>query len=192
MIFIIISDYLAIVSFFLIEMFARSGKETKKVTKTKYEKGSTDFTGYVIVASSILVFISPLANHFNLCEFNHSIVVGIIGLTLSIMGVTIRIVGMTTLGRFYTRTLKEVENHKLVTNGIYKYLRHPGYAGTILIFIGASLASGNIISFIVVTFLILSTYLYRIYVEEKMLIEIFGEQYKKYQKSSKKIIPFIY
>lgn len=192
MIFIIILDYLAIVLFFLIEKFARSGKETKKVTKTKYEKGSTDFTGYVIVASSILVFISPLANHFSLCEFNHNISVGIIGLALSIMGVTVRIVGMMTLGRFYTRTLKEVENHKLVTNGIYKYLRHPGYAGTILIFIGASLASGNIISFIVVTFLILSAYLYRIYVEEKMLIEIFGEQYKKYQKSSKKIIPFIY
>jgi len=34
--------------------------------------------------------------------------------------------------------------------------------------------------------------LYRIGVEERMLIERFGDEYREYMKKTKKIIPFIY
>jgi len=36
-----------------------------------------------------------------------------------------------------------------------------------------------------------AAYTYRIRTEEKMLIEIFGNQYKEYQKASRLLIPFI-
>jgi len=35
-------------------------------------------------------------------------------------------------------------------------------------------------------------YLFRIRNEERMLVEAFGEEYKKYQKTTKKLIPYIY
>jgi len=35
-------------------------------------------------------------------------------------------------------------------------------------------------------------YAYRIRTEERMLVEIFGERYREYQKHSKRLIPFIF
>ena len=187
----IIADVILLI-FFMIEIFARDSKEAKKVTKTEFEKGSTDIASLVIVISSLSIIITPLLDYFNLPPFSFGLPAVIIGPILAVIGVVVRTVGMLTLGRFYTRTLKKTENHMLVTNGIYKYLRHPGYAGTIFIFLGASLTTGNTLSFFLVTLLILFTYLYRIHVEEKMLVEIFGEQYIVYKKYSKRMIPFIY
>jgi len=187
----IIADVI-LLAFFIIEIFARDSKEARKVTKTEFEKGSTDFAGLVIVISSLTIIIAPLLDYFNLSPFTFAFPIVIIGPILAIIGIIVRTFGMLTLGRFYTRTLQKAENHILVTDGIYKYLRHPGYAGTIFIFLGASLTTGNMILFVLVTLLILLTYLYRIHVEEKMLVLIFGEQYIIYKKHSKKIIPFIY
>lgn len=179
-------------TFFAIEIFARDSKEAKKVRKTEYEKGSTDLTGLVIIISSLAIVIAPLLDYFRIPPISLGLPAFIIGPFLAIIGVIVRTIGMLRLGRFYTRTLQKTENHQLVTDGIYQYLRHPGYAGTIYIFLGASLTSGNILVFILIILLILPTYLYRIDVEEKMLVEIFGAQYIDYQKRSKKIIPFFY
>jgi len=187
----IIADVI-LLAFFMIEIFARDSKEAKKVTKTEFEKGSTDIAGFIIVISSLTIIVAPLLNYFNLLPFSLGLSAFIIGPILAVAGVIVRTVGMLTLGRFYTRTLQKTDNHVLVTDGIYKYLRHPGYAGTIFIFLGASLTTGSILSFVLVTLLILLTYLYRIHVEEKMLVKIFGEQYIVYKKHSKRIIPFIY
>jgi len=187
----IIADVI-LLTFFVIEIFARDSKEAKKVTKTAFEKGSTDIAGLVIVISSLTVIIAPLLDYFNLPPFSFGLSAVVIGPILAVTGVIVRTVGMLTLGRFYTRALQKTEDHMLVTDGIYGYLRHPGYAGTIFIFLGASLTTGNILSFVLVTLLILFVYFYRIHVEEKMLVEIFGEQYIVYKKRSKRIIPFIY
>jgi len=187
----IIADVI-LLAFFMIEAFVRDSKEAKKMTKTKFDKGSTDITGFVIVVSSLMIISAPLFDYFGWFQFTSKFLVGIIGSVVAFIGIAVRIIGMLTLGRLYTRTLQKTENHALVTNGIYKYLRHPGYAGTIFIFLGASLTSGNALSFVLVTLLISLTYLYRIHVEEKMLVEIFGEQYIVYKKHSKRIIPFVY
>jgi len=190
-IFYILAD-LTVVCFFVMEQFLRFDKAAKKVTKTKYEKGSTDWTGAAIVISSLLVFLSPLPNHFKFLNFNPKLLAGIIGLVLAVGGIAVRTVGMRTLGRFYTRTLQEKDGHQLVTDGIYRVIRHPGYAGTVLIFIGAGLVGGNLLFFILITALILIIYLYRIHVEEQMLVRIFGDEYRLYQKRSKRIVPYIF
>jgi len=187
----IIADVI-LLTFFMIEIFARDSKEAKKVTKTEFEKGSTDIAALAIVVSSLTIIIAPLLDYFNLPPFSLGLPAVIIGPILAAIGVIVRTAGMLTLGRFYTRTLQKTENHALVTNGIYEYLRHPGYAGTIFIFLGASLTTGNALSFALVTLLILFAYLYRIHTEEKMLVEIFGEQYVAYKRHSKRIIPFVY
>ena len=93
---------------------------------------------------------------------------------------------------FFIHAVVKAENHTLITNGIYKYIRHPGYLSDLLIFIGLALAMGNLIPIIIIPLTFAAAYTYRIRTEEKMLIEIFGSQYKEYQKSSKLLIPFIF
>ena len=93
------------------------------------------------------------------------------------------------LGNMYSIDIKIKKNHKLITNGIYKYIRHPVYLCSLLFLIGQQMIIPNKIGIIssIISFSLL--YFIRIPAEEKMLLEHFGKKYKKYLKSTNKIIP---
>ncbi len=82
--------------------------------------------------------------------------------------------------------------HQLKTDGLFKIVRHPSYLGLLMILSGFSLSMNTIISFMVVTLPVFLVIIYRIKVEENLLVETFGEEYIKYSGSTKKIIPFVY
>lgn len=80
------------------------------------------------------------------------------------------------------------ENEPLVTDGWYGYMRHPLYAGLILIFIGYFLYVPNLSSLFHLAALLL--YLpVGIYFEEKKLLTLYGRRYARYQKEIPAIIP---
>ncbi|MCL2772957.1 MAG: isoprenylcysteine carboxylmethyltransferase family protein [Oscillospiraceae bacterium] len=191
MIIFYILGYAIIAGFFIIERYVRKGKDTKNMSRTESDKGSTTLISIVMGIAFILIFISPVLDYFKIGGI-YIVWVRCFGVLLGAGGLVIRYAAFSTLGRFFTRILREAENHELVTNGIYKYIRHPGYLSDIMIFIGASMAMGNLICIIVILISFVIAYTYRIKAEEKMLIGIFGEKYVQYQKTSKKLIPFIY
>ena len=43
-----------------------------------------------------------------------------------------------TLRQYFTYSVAKVEDHKLIETGLYKNIRHPGYLGQLLIFLGIS------------------------------------------------------
>jgi len=173
------------------ERFVRHGKDTKNMSRTKSDKGSTTLISIAMGILFIIIPLSPLLNYINFGLINNEII-GIAGILIGLWGLFVRYLAFKTLGRFFTRTLREVDEHKLVTDGIYHYIRHPGYLSDILIFTGAGLAMGNLIPIIGVSVLFLIAYPYRIHVEEKMLTEMFGEEYIAYKKASRRLIPYIY
>jgi protein-S-isoprenylcysteine O-methyltransferase Ste14 len=95
------------------------------------------------------------------------------------------------LGNEYSYTLQLRKDHKLVTNGIYKYIRHPMYFCGLLFIIGQSLLIPNLIGNIsnLIVMYVFATG--RIPDEEKMMIKEFGNAYLEYMKSTKGVIPFI-
>jgi protein-S-isoprenylcysteine O-methyltransferase len=99
---------------------------------------------------------------------------------------------MRTLGAFYTRTLRVTGGQQLVEIGPYQRLRHPGYTGGLCIWIGASLATANWISSILVPVLMIGVYQYRIRSEEQMLLGAFGKNYGDYMRRTWRLVPFIY
>lgn len=192
MLFIDILAYAIMISFFLVEKHVRQGGDAKSLQQTKYDKGSTAFLGFAFVAAYILLIGAPILNYFKTGPRFQSLPVNILGLILMAGGVSLRVAAVLTLGRFYTRTLKKTEEHALVSSGVYRYIRHPGYLGNILLFIGAGLALDSIIVFAVIMLLTLGAYLYRIQIEERMLAEIFGQEYKSYCTHTKRLLPFLY
>lgn len=50
-----------------------------------------------------------------------------------------------TLGRLYSQRLKLAERHELLTHEIYKYMRHPYYAGSILSWLGLTLLLNSVL-----------------------------------------------
>jgi protein-S-isoprenylcysteine O-methyltransferase Ste14 len=90
-----------------------------------------------------------------------------------------------------TIRLKTINKHILITDGWFKYVRHPMYFGVIFQLIGISFIFTSFISIIPIIIVIIFI-LIRIPIEEKMLLEEFGKEYEQYKKKTKKLIPFIY
>jgi protein-S-isoprenylcysteine O-methyltransferase Ste14 len=93
-----------------------------------------------------------------------------------------------SIKRFLGFQPSEKEDETLVTTGLYSKVRHPLYAGLILIFLGYFLFAGTISSAVHLGCLLL--YLpFGIYFEEKNLVIQFGEAYQKYKSAVPSLIP---
>ena len=84
------------------------------------------------------------------------------------------------------------EGHQLKMDGFYSIVRHPSYFASWLSFVGYGISLNNWVSLVIVATMILGAFLYRISVEEKVLIGQFGDAYLKYREATKAIIPFIW
>jgi protein-S-isoprenylcysteine O-methyltransferase Ste14 len=112
-----------------------------------------------------------------------------IGIALIVAGIIIRAIAIVTLWRYFTVDVAIANGHELVERGIYRFIRHPSYTGSLLSLLGLGIALRNWISLAVVvitTFLALS---YRVRVEEAALIEHFGDRYREYMKRTTRFIP---
>ncbi|MFI2607327.1 methyltransferase family protein [Kitasatospora sp. NPDC018619] len=114
------------------------------------------------------------------------------GVALVAAGLALRAWGMRTLGRFYTRTLRTVDAQCLVRTGPYRLIRHPGYAGSLLVWAGYAAGTGSWAAALVVAALLLAAYGWRIAAEERLLLDAFGSEYARYRRVSKRLVPFVY
>lgn len=79
-------------------------------------------------------------------------------------------------------------NGELVTNGIYKYVRHPQYSGFALMIIGFLIQWPTIITLLMAPILLVM-YVKLAKKEEKKMVELFGEKYTEYCKQVPAFIP---
>ncbi|KAI0755376.1 hypothetical protein C8Q80DRAFT_1217024 [Daedaleopsis nitida] len=61
------------------------------------------------------------------------------GLALVAAGTALRLACYRSLGPFFTFDLTLLPKHKLITSGPYNYVRHPAYAGSLLVLAGLGL-----------------------------------------------------
>ncbi len=115
----------------------------------------------------------------------------LIGLFFMVTGVGIRVIARKSLGRQFSYALRTLQEHELVTHGIYEHVRHPAYSGDLLFHFGTPLLFSSVYGFLVMLLLI-PCILYRIRIEESMLVERFGDGYRKYKQATKKLVPYLY
>lgn len=93
------------------------------------------------------------------------------------------------LGRNWSPVLEIRKGHTLVTDGPYRFIRHPMYAAIFLIGIGVSLLSANWIVALSYMMPTASLYLIRVSDEEEMMIGQFGDEYRQYMTRTGRLIP---
>jgi protein-S-isoprenylcysteine O-methyltransferase Ste14 len=125
-------------------------------------------------------------------RLNHWDTFFIIGVILTIIGLIIRINSILTLKQHFTYTVTEIERHEIIETGLYKYIRHPGYLGQLIIFLGITTSLSNWLSVLLMAISVLIGYTYRITIEERFMKEHMGQKYIAYQKRTKRIIPLVY
>ena len=115
----------------------------------------------------------------------------VLGLILFVVGVGIRLAGKRALGRYYSYGLRVLPDHKLITGGIYGRVRHPISLAVLIYDPGIPLIFSSLYGFLI-TLALIPLILYRITIEERMLIQKFGDEYRDYMRRTKKLIPFLY
>lgn len=95
-----------------------------------------------------------------------------------------------TLGEYYSQEIAIKKEHKIISIGPYKFIRHPQYISQIFIDIAGAVATLSYILFplalIQIPFLIL-----RAKEEEKLFSKYFPEEFKSYKEKSGFMFPFI-
>jgi protein-S-isoprenylcysteine O-methyltransferase len=140
----------------------------------------------------LALVLAPLLNAFGVAYLDFGFPLGWAGITLMLGGLGLRWWSNATLGRFYTATLRLAEGQQIVKRGPYRLVRHPGYAGVLLLWVGAGLASQNWLAAGIVVTLMSAAYAYRIRSEESLLLTAFGEQYRDYMASTWRLVPWVY
>lgn len=114
------------------------------------------------------------------------------GLVLMAAGFLIRWRAAWALKGQFTHFVTVQAQDELVQTGLYRTIRHPAYSGELMTLLGIGLALGNWLSVLAIFGIPLLALLYRISVEEKALLEGYGEEYREYRKRTKRLIPGIY
>jgi protein-S-isoprenylcysteine O-methyltransferase Ste14 len=112
-----------------------------------------------------------------------------IGVPLVLAGIGIRVVARLTLGRQFSGHVQTTHGHRLITTGIYRYIRHPAYLGYLCLLIGFPVCFGSVGGFILATVSGIPALLYRIRIEEAALQTWFPGEYPRYQATTRRLIP---
>ena len=96
------------------------------------------------------------------------------------------------LGTNWSITLELREKHQLVTQGIYRTLRHPMYSALLLYSLGQALVGPNWIAGPSYAVAMSLFFAFRLGPEERMMREQFGKEYVAYMGQTKRLVPGIW
>ena len=165
--------------------FVRSGKSDRK-----YKDKNTENYLWVSIVISIIIGVFVSVNFARIILPGE--LLSVIGVIIIVTGMIIRFIAIKQLGRFFTVNVTIRNEHQLVQSRFYKYLRHPSYTGSLLSFLGFGISLNNWLSLPIVFLPVLFAFIYRMKIEERVMIEQFGKQYEEYVSKTKRIIPFVY
>jgi protein-S-isoprenylcysteine O-methyltransferase Ste14 len=96
------------------------------------------------------------------------------------------------LGRNWSDSLEVREQHALVTDGLYRYVRHPMYTAFFMWAVAQALLLPNWIAGPAGLVGFGTLFLFRVGREERMMLDSFGDEYRAYMKRTARLIPGIY
>jgi protein-S-isoprenylcysteine O-methyltransferase Ste14 len=173
----------------LFEIFmSRRQQDNRKI----YKSGDKGSIWLLTISISLGYWLSFIIASTKIGRIYHWNTFFVIGSVLALIGLIIRVTSIIQLKQQFTYTVTKLENHELIEKGLYKIIRHPGYLGQLIIFLGTSVCLSNWLSILLMIIPVLSGYLYRINVEERFMVEQMGQKYLDYRKRTKRLIPMIY
>jgi protein-S-isoprenylcysteine O-methyltransferase len=116
----------------------------------------------------------------------------VVGVLLAWFGIFIRAAAKRALGRFFVGAVVIQDEHRVVTDGPYAVVRHPGYAGSIVALVGLGVATASVLSIVIFTAVALWVFVRTIKVEEAALTAAFAQHYVDYSRDKARLVPGIW
>ncbi len=164
-----------------------------KSTITVHKEKPKSYLQKLPIVLSTLTLLGLIAGVFQFGTFSynqnlHSFRLS--GLVVYLVFSWFQIWAFKSLGDNYSQDVLILRNHKLITKGPFKLVRHPQYLAQILMDLGGGAAS---LSYIVIILALVEIPLLilRALLEEKLLLKNFKDLFTAYKKKSGFMIPFI-
>jgi protein-S-isoprenylcysteine O-methyltransferase len=181
-----------LVGFLVLQRVLRRGEQARSLRAGPADRGSTRLVGAAFGLGLLALAVAPLLNAWGVAAMDLGPVVGWAGVAVLVVGLAVRLWSQVVLGRSYTSTLRHAADQTILASGPYRLLRHPGYGGMLLAWLGAGLATANWAAALAIALVMAVAYGYRIAAEEAMLLGAFGDEYKQYMARTWRLIPFVY
>jgi protein-S-isoprenylcysteine O-methyltransferase Ste14 len=179
----LLAGYLGAAGFFVQEVLLRQRGAASSLSASHDDRGTTRM---LLVSSGVSYGMPLVLRRLPLPIMPRA--AAATGLIMQACGFALRVWSMRTLGEFYTRTLRTTQHQHLVDTGPYRMIRHPGYAGALLVWTGLALTSRSAPATVLVAGLMGLAYQQRITAEERLLRRALPE-YSDYSRRTHKVIP---
>ena len=168
-------------------------RRSLKVAVSKSRKGILEI---VVLTSAWLAFFLPLiwvvTPAFASMDYALRPVPLVAGTLCFALGLWLIHRSHADLGTNWSVTLELREEHRLVTKGVYRRVRHPMYSALFIYSAGQALVLPNYLagpSSVVAMGLLFAL---RVGAEERMMLEAFGSEYEAYRERTKRLVPGIW
>lgn len=150
------------------------------------------YTLWLLTIVHSLIILTTVIEYFYINKHkNINLLVSFIGILTFLLSLALRHISIKTLREQFSYNIEILVEHKLIRDGIYRYMRHPIYLGTILELVSFPLVGNAYYSFFASIIFYMPLLGLRLFLEEKALIAKFGEEYLQYKKETPILWPQI-
>lgn len=148
-------------------------------------------TGLLYLGFLLVLLGRSVPGSLGLLVVPQAFLIDVTGMVFAVIGVAFAIWSRQLLRNNWSGEIAIIEAQQFIRNGPYAIVRHPIYAGMLLALLGTTLVSATAASLLGLGLAVLSLW-QKARIEEQFLLVEFGEQYAKYQREVKFLIPFFY
>ena len=159
---------------------------------TRADEASDRFPWLILPGFLSASFAPPLELLYGAELLPRLIWMQIAGLVLVLLGLTLLVWAQVLRRGLSHGLLNGPGDHRLVQGGPYRFIRHPGDASIVLLALGISIGYSSVIGLVAIPLLLLPGLAYRMHVEERRLLEAFGQEYRAYCRTTKMLVPGIW
>ncbi len=143
------------------------------------------------VASGVLPFFYVFGTWLDFANLPFEIpsVFGFIGTIFFLISIWLLHRSHADLGKLWSSTVEPESKQRLITDGVFKRIRHPMYTAHVLWGIAQTLLLPNLVAGPLALLLIFAVITLRVPREEQALLEEFGNDYSEYMKKTGRIFP---
>jgi len=177
----------------MIAIRAPHGYSNRRVTVIKSHKTRLEAILLILAWAGFFVPLIWIASAaFSFAEYPLRSGPLIAGVVCFVIGLWLFYRSHADLGANWSITLEVREQHRLITQGVYRRIRHPMYSALVLYAVAHALVIPNWVAgpSNLVAFAVL--FAFRVRAEERMMLEQFGDQYTAYMARTKRLVPGVW
>jgi protein-S-isoprenylcysteine O-methyltransferase Ste14 len=164
----------------------RSGKV--KVLESRRSRSEVTLLALMWIAMMILPIVSIVTPLLSFADYPLRVVPFLLGTVCLVFGLWLFYRAHADLGTNWSVSLELREDHRLVTDGVYRHIRHPMYTAILLTAVAQALLLPNWLAgpSCLVAFLLMLAF--RLGPEEQMMRDKFGDDYLAYVRRTKRLV----